>query len=246
MKLLFVGESWTKHTIHVKGFDSFTTSEYEEGAGAFLRAMKEYKVDVTYIRAHEIDEKFPSTYEEIKAYDAVILSDIGSNSFLLANQTFNHSQRSIDKLQLIEKYVRSGGGFGMIGGYMSFQGIDGKAKFKNTVIEKLLPVFLEKTDDRVEKPEGVNPKIEKQHEILNEVENNWPHFLGYNELKLKPHAELILSINEDPLVALGEHGEGRSFIFSSDLAPHWGPKEFVEWQSYPVFWKNIVSWVGKA
>jgi uncharacterized membrane protein len=33
IKVLFVGESWIKHTIHMKGFDQFHSTEYEEGAG---------------------------------------------------------------------------------------------------------------------------------------------------------------------------------------------------------------------
>jgi len=28
MKTLLAGESWTSHTTHVKGFDSFTTGSY--------------------------------------------------------------------------------------------------------------------------------------------------------------------------------------------------------------------------
>ena len=29
--ILIAGESWTVHSIHQKGFDSFTTTEYAEG-----------------------------------------------------------------------------------------------------------------------------------------------------------------------------------------------------------------------
>ena len=32
-RVLIAGESWTVHSIHQKGFDSFTTTEYAEGAG---------------------------------------------------------------------------------------------------------------------------------------------------------------------------------------------------------------------
>ena len=35
-RVLFVGESWIQHTIHMKGFDQFHSTEYEEGAGDFL------------------------------------------------------------------------------------------------------------------------------------------------------------------------------------------------------------------
>ena len=30
-KILLAGESWTSVTTHIKGFDIFTTSRYEEG-----------------------------------------------------------------------------------------------------------------------------------------------------------------------------------------------------------------------
>ncbi|MGP0803697.1 glutamine amidotransferase, partial [Escherichia coli] len=32
LKVLFIGESWHIHMIHSKGYDSFTSSKYEEGA----------------------------------------------------------------------------------------------------------------------------------------------------------------------------------------------------------------------
>jgi uncharacterized membrane protein len=31
-KILLAGESWSSYTTHVKGFDAFYTSVYEEGA----------------------------------------------------------------------------------------------------------------------------------------------------------------------------------------------------------------------
>jgi hypothetical protein len=39
LRVLVVGESWIKHTIHMKGFDQFHSTEYEEGAGVFLDAV---------------------------------------------------------------------------------------------------------------------------------------------------------------------------------------------------------------
>ncbi|WP_308194468.1 glutamine amidotransferase, partial [Pseudonocardia kujensis] len=33
LRVLVAGESWIKHTIHMKGFDQFHSTEYEEGAG---------------------------------------------------------------------------------------------------------------------------------------------------------------------------------------------------------------------
>ena len=42
----------------------------------------------------------------------------------------------------------------MIGGYFSFQGIDGKARWRNTPVEEALPVSCLAYDDRLEIPEG--------------------------------------------------------------------------------------------
>ncbi|CAL6806904.1 cytoplasmic protein [Escherichia coli] len=35
LKVLFIGESWHIHMIHSKGYDSFTSSKYEEGAPGY-------------------------------------------------------------------------------------------------------------------------------------------------------------------------------------------------------------------
>lgn len=40
VRVLLAGESWVSHTIHVKGFDSFTTSEYAEGASWLITALE--------------------------------------------------------------------------------------------------------------------------------------------------------------------------------------------------------------
>ena len=47
----------------------------------------------------------------------------------------------------------------MVGGYLTFQGIDGKAAYRGTPVEATLPVELMATDDRVESPEGVVPDM---------------------------------------------------------------------------------------
>lgn len=36
-KILLAGESWTIHSIHQKGFDSFTTTTYETGTKWFKK-----------------------------------------------------------------------------------------------------------------------------------------------------------------------------------------------------------------
>ena len=38
--VLIAGESWTVHSIHQKGFDSFTTTEYAEGVKWLREALE--------------------------------------------------------------------------------------------------------------------------------------------------------------------------------------------------------------
>ena len=64
--------------------------------------------------------------EELKTYDVVILSDVGANTLLLHPLVFTQSVRFPNRLQLLADYVEQGGALGMMGGYMTFQGIGGK------------------------------------------------------------------------------------------------------------------------
>src|ERR1700744_1899652 len=93
IKVLVVGESWIKHTVHMKGFDQFHTTEYEEGGWAFLDGLAGSGFDVTYVRAHEISIRFPDEPAALAEYGAVVLSDIGAISFLLTDEVFLRSER---------------------------------------------------------------------------------------------------------------------------------------------------------
>lgn len=88
LKVLFIGESWHIHMIHSKGYDSFTSSKYEEGATWLLQCLKNSQVDVTYMPAHTVQIAFPEDVAQLEQYDAIVISDIGSNTFLLQNDTF--------------------------------------------------------------------------------------------------------------------------------------------------------------
>lgn len=245
-KILIAGESWTSHTIHIKGFDTFTTSTYEEGVKWLREALEKDGNEVTFLPNHEAGEKFPFTLEEISKYDAVILSDIGSNTLLLPSATFSRSEKRGNRCELIKEYVEKGGAFCMIGGYMSFTGIDAKTRYGETAVKDVLPVELLKYDDRIEKPEGIIPKISKDHEIFEGIEGEFPFFLGYNKtLSDSSKGEIIATINEDPFIAVGKFGKGKSLAFTSDCAPHWGSKDFVEWKYYDRLWQNIIKWLIK-
>ncbi|ECT0661670.1 cytoplasmic protein, partial [Salmonella enterica subsp. enterica serovar Kentucky] len=46
LKVLFIGESWHIHMIHSKGYDSFTSSKYEEGATWLLECLRKGGIDI--------------------------------------------------------------------------------------------------------------------------------------------------------------------------------------------------------
>lgn len=244
-KVLIAGESWMSYTTHVKGFDTFYTTVYEEGVGFIKKAIENAGYEVDYIPNHLAPEKFPTTMEEIKEYSCVILSDIGSNTLLLPHKTFTKSIRTPNRCDLIKDYVKDGGAFLMVGGYMSFTGIDAKTRYGQTSIKDILPVKCLDMDDRAEHPEGIVPVTVREHDAIKGLPAEWPHFLGYNKTIAIPEGKVLATIGGDPFIAVGNFGKGKSAVFTSDCAPHWGPPEFVNWEFYDELWKGILDYLTK-
>ncbi|MBD0862919.1 cytoplasmic protein [Gordonia sp. zg691] len=245
LEVLVVGESWVKHTIHMKGFDQFHNTEYEEGATFFLECLANAGHHVTYIRAHEVSARFPRTAAELDAFDVVVISDIGSNSFLLPDETFLRSEKSPNRLGLVADFVGRGGGLLMVGGYLSFTGIDGKARYGMSPLADVLPVTMLPYDDRIERSEGLKVDVcQPDHPILGGTPADWPEFLGYNQLVAKDGSDVVVRAGNDPMLVGGEFGLGRSVAFASDLAPHWATPEFVSWTHYTDLWSSILGWAS--
>ena len=244
-KVLFAGESWMSFSINAKGFNSYNVGGYGEGGQPLIDALEGMGHSVTYLRNHEAIDQFPRTVEELKDYDVVILSDIGADTLLLPPDVLVGGMTRPNPLVAIKDFVSQGGGFLMVGGYMSFSGFEGRAHYKHTPIADVLPVNLVGYDDRMEKPEGCTPKVEvKDHPILSGIPHEWPSFLGYNKLSAKPDAEVLLSVDEDAFVTVDDFGKGRVAAFASDCSPHWGSLSFTEWESYPHFWSQLVDWLS--
>ena len=244
MRVLLAGESWVTHSVHVKGVDSFDTSTYVEGAGRLIEALRAAHLEVDYLPAHLVPPRFPGTAGELAKYGAVILSDIGANSLLLAPATFERSEAAPNRLASVEQYVRDGGGLLMIGGYLSFAGIEGKARYHDTPVETALPVTVSPHDDRVECPEGIQPVVtEPGHPVLDGVPHDWPPLLGYNRLAAKSATQVLVRCGADPLLTVCSHGAGRSAAFASDCAPHWCPPDFMAWPGYNPLWGNLLTWL---
>ncbi|MEM7346874.1 MAG: glutamine amidotransferase [Chloroflexota bacterium] len=246
LKVLIAGESWETLSFHQKGFDVFTTTFYYEGVGPLQAALEAAGHDITYMPSHVAATKFPVDATELQAFDVVMLSDIGANTLLLHPDTFERSKRMPNRLKLINDYVSQGGGLIMVGGYLTFQGIDAKARYAGTPVEAALPVTMLTADDRAEVPEGATPQVKQDHPIVAGLDREWPALLGYNRLIARPEAVVVATAGDDPLLTAWAYGQGRAVAFASDCGPHWAPPEFLEWGGYASLWAGMVEWVGGA
>ncbi|RAP74093.1 glutamine amidotransferase [Paenibacillus montanisoli] len=246
LSILFVGESVVAHTIEFKGYDSFTSTRYHESAIVMRKVFEKEGHRFTHIPCHRVHLDFPTDLDSLSRYDVVLMSDVGSNTMLLHPETARFSKRTVNTLKLIKEYVANGGGYGMIGGYMTFQGIEAKGKYKGTPIEEILPVTLLPYDDRVEIPEGADLRANPEsHVILNGLPEAWPYILGYNRLIPKAGAEVLVANEDDPIIAVGTYGKGRTLAYATDCAPHWAPPALCEWEHYSVLWDRLARWLAQ-
>jgi uncharacterized membrane protein len=194
--------------------------------------------------AHDVPAKFPHTAAELSKYDVIVLSDIGTNSFLLPIETWLQGKSTPNRLKLLAEWVENGGALIMAGGYLSFQGFEAKARFAGTAVEAVLPVTCLTYDDRAETPEGAQPVIvDASHPVLAGVPAGMPALLGYNKVVLKPGATLVATVGGDPLIATAQVGKGRSLVWTSDIGPHWCPEPFVQWNGFAPLMSNMIDWV---
>lgn len=250
-KILLVGESWVSSATHYKGFDQFGSVTFHLGAEPLVKALQGSEYQLTYMPAHEAVEKFPFDMAGLDAYDAIILSDIGANSLLLPPAVWLHSKTVPNRLKLIKAWVEKGGNLLMVGGYFSFQGIDGKARWRRTPVEDVLPVTCLPYDDRVEIPEGSSVDVIKpDHPTVAGLSGEWPVLLGVNEVEVREGADVIVRLPKDqgshPLLVTGSFGKGRTVAWTSDIGPHWLSPAFCEWDGYGKLWKNILGWMTQA
>jgi uncharacterized membrane protein len=244
-RVLIAGESWNTLSIHTKGFDSFTTSTYVEGVHDFRKALEAEGHSVEHQPCHVAADHFPDTPADLARFDVVVLSDIGSNTLLLPARTFGAAEVSPNRLVTLRDWVAGGGSLAMVGGYLSFQGIEAKANYRCTALADVLPVQLEVGDDRQEAPQGCTlTTTDVEHPITAGLDAVWPPVLGFQRLTPKPGATVLAAIDEHAVLVVGRFGHGRTLAFATDIGPHWAPKQFVEWAGFQRLWGAAVRWLA--
>ncbi|HEY0209752.1 glutamine amidotransferase [Acerihabitans sp.] len=249
-QILLVGETWVTSATHFKGFDQFGSVTFHSGAKAAIAALSGTEFALTHMPAHQAVEEFPFTGQALSRYDAILLSDIGANSLLLHPDVWLHGKTVANRLDVLRDWTYGGGALAMFGGYLSFQGIDGKARWHRTAVEQALPVECLPYDDRIEVPQGFRPVIDplkQAHALFNDISGEWPLLLGANEVRAKPGSEVLARLPDElgghPLLVTGGFGQGRTLVWTSDISPHWLPQSFIDWPGYKQLLVNMLGWL---
>ncbi len=246
LKVFYCGDEVLLITTYVKGMNAWTDGVRHDESTHLKKALNDDpEIDLTYLPTSACQREFPMP-DELEEYDVVLFSDVGTDTIIMYEDRFNNCPMGTDRLAGLKKWVENGGGICGVGGWMSFGGMFGMAKWHNTAIEEVLPATCYPYDDRVEISEGMTPEVIKpEHPFFDGVDFDSapPLFSGYNEIQAKEDAEILAEHNGDPIIMTGQYGKGKTMAFASDPAPHWG-RGMVEWEDYAQFWVNVVKWLG--
>ncbi|MFR7744777.1 MAG: glutamine amidotransferase [Acutalibacteraceae bacterium] len=184
---------------------------------------------MTHIPAHLVPFEFPNTLEGLQQYDAVIISDVGANTFYLHHDTFYAGKATPNLPELIRQCVAEGGALGMMGGYLTFMGIEAKGQWRNTPVEQALPVTMLPCDDRREHPEDPCRALARgTTRSPTGLPQELPALFGYNALTAKAQAKVLIHYESDPILTVWEYNEGRELRLGKRLRADWMPEEFCQ------------------
>jgi uncharacterized membrane protein len=223
--------------------------------GERLAEALEPVADVTSLANWELYRLAPGRLEEyLDRSVGMIISDVEAKCFHLYPNFFDRAKRENrvvtfpDRLDLIKDWIYDGGGLMMLGGWLSFSGVQGRSGWGRSRLANVLPVNCMLIEDLVESSAGFTAEVMvPDHPVVKGLPwQDFPPIFGYNEVTSKPEGEVLVRVKETghPLVVVGEYGKGRMLTYMSDPAPHWGIN-FEIWEGYDDFWKQSLGWVKK-
>ncbi len=252
VNVLYAGDTQVNMITSMKGIDTWSFSYYSDSARYLRNALNEHPdIVCDHIKGGDAIEKLPSTVEEMQKYDCIIVSDLGYNNIVFQPGNIEPVRIPMgpDRVAALKQYVLGGGGFMMIGGWLSFSGLQGKGLYGGTLVEEIMPVNCEPrgVDDRIETTEGFDLHFDNiDHPIVKGLPWDEKYmFMGYNKVFMKEDAELIASYKGDPIIAARNVEKGRSIVFTSDVGPHWAGS-FLQWSAYAEFWQRMALWCSGA
>ena len=247
-RILLAGETFAISQSISIGYDTLRSNAYANGAQYFLAAMNGSAYEIEHLASERCETDFPRHLPDLSQYSAIILSDIGALSLLFSAET-RVGLPSPNRLVLLHDWVKQGGGLMMAGGYNSFQGMMGTARYHDTPVEDCLPVLCSPFADGLEAPEGLAPQVVAEHPVVKGLNMSWPPVLGLNKVLLRSGDDcqmLTVAVyrgKQHPLLAVRHFGEGRSLAWMSDIGPHWMSQEFMKSPTYDALMRNMVAWI---
>jgi len=211
------------------------------------------KHEVTSVPTWDFYRLQPGEWEKIlDEYDVIIFSDVELKNFQLCPSFFDRSKFGNepltfpDRVRLTVEAMHRGTHMMFLGGWLSFNGEMGKGGWGRSRLAEILPVECLTTEDLSESTEGFSGRVTSpDHMIFKDIDvTTTPPILGYNKVLPREGCDVLAYWGEtdDPMIATGQFGKGRSFAYTSDPAPHWGCN-FVYWKSYNQMWLNALDWL---
>jgi uncharacterized membrane protein len=186
---------------------------------------------------------FPTTVEQLYAFQAIILGDIEASYF------------TSDQMKMLQEFVRTrGGGLLMLGGVNSF----GLGNYTGTPIADMLPVQITANDGpysdaqfkaRVMQGIGVHPvmQLSLDPEANRVLWSQSPPLIGITPVSgVKAGALTLLTRESDnkPVFAVQNYGAGRVAAFTSGGSWYWRVSVPSTVEFYEKFWKQLVRWLA--
>lgn len=245
--VLLAGETFHTTSLTSKGYDPGLSASYSNGALRYIEGLRAEGIEVIQLGGERCEAEFPRSMDQLAAYSAVVLSDIGALSLLLTPES-RSGRRSVNRLNLLREWVEQGGGLMMAGGYCSYQGVDGHALYSGTDVEECLPIQCMTGPDAVESPEGLSPDaLQDNHPIIAGLPPTFPFVLGVNRVTPRRQDDVVLSCKRRngslPLLVAGHYGHGRSLAWTTDIGPHWLSQDFMAWAGYDRLMANMIRWL---
>lgn len=190
-----------------------------------------------------LQKGFPTTVEQLYAFQAIILGDIEASYF------------TPQQLAMLEEFVRTrGGGLLMLGGVHSF----GLGQYAGTPVAKLLPVQITGadgpyTDDqykaRVMQGIAAHPvmRLALDPEANRALWQEAPPLIGLTPVAgVKAGALTLLTRETDhrPVLAVQNYGAGRVAAFTSGGSWYWRVSVPSSVEFHEKFWKQLVRWLA--
>src|SRR5687768_13053185 len=151
--VLYIGDSETVISRYAVGADVFEQSYFNDNGRYLRNALAGHPtIRLRHIIPANVPAEFPQADEELAVYDVVIFSDVGYNSMIFYPGLAPPYQYPLgpDRCRMVADFVERGGGFVMVGGYLSFAGFNGIAHYQDTVFDTVLAVTVSPYYDRCE------------------------------------------------------------------------------------------------